>query len=522
MANNPSHSVYNPDVLSCIANLSNDEVFTPPELANKMIDLLPQELFENPDTTFLDPCCKSGVFLREIAKRLIKGLERQIPDLEKRLEHIFSRQLFGIAITELTSLLSRRSVYCSKFPSSRWSAYQFPDNRPQGNIVYQRIKHTWKDGKCICCGASQSEYDRDEQFESHAYQFIHNFDVNIVSDMKFDVIIGNPPYQLSDGGGEGSSATPIYDKFVRNAIQLNPRYITMIIPARWYSGGKGLDSFREEMLNDKRLRIIHDFPETSDCFPQNNIRGGVCYFLWDRDQKGNCLVYNHKGDLITSYIERPLLEGNSTTFIRYNEAISILNKVRLFKEETMDNRVQSRLPFGIPSNFEDYELAPTDNANVMLFRSDRSKSSKKQVFIDPKHITKNIDWKDKKKVLVSKASPGGDEYPHSIISAPLYAGPNTVCTETYLIVDFVNNKAEGRNLISYMKTRFFRFMMSLIKNTQNISRSVFAFVPAQDFRSDSDINWDDSSENIDKQLYAKYGLTEEEIAFIESMIRPME
>lgn len=512
MENSLFQNTYNPDVLSCIANLSSDEVFTPPELANKIIDMLPQELFENPDTTFLDPCCKSGVFLREIAKRLIKGLEQLIPDLEKRIEHIFSKQLFGIAITELTSLLSRRSVYCSKYPSGEFSVYQFPEEKPQGNIIFQRIKHTWKDGKCIYCGASQNEYDRGAELETHAYQFIHNLDVRKVFNMKFDVIIGNPPYQMNDGGGEGSSATPIYDKFVKNAIKLNPRYLTMIIPARWYSGGKGLDSFRDEMLNDRHLRIIHDFPETSDCFPGINIRGGVCYFLWDRNQKGDCLIYNHKGNIVTSFIERPLLESNSTTFIRYNEAISILNKVRSFKEETMDNRVQSRLPFGIPSNFENYELTKSSKANITLFRSDRSKSSQKQVFIEPRYITKNIAWKDKKKVLVSKASPGGDEYPHSIISTPLYADVNTVCTETYLIVDFVNNKVEGQNLISYMTTRFFRFMMSLIKNTQNISKSVFAFVPVQDYSK----SW------TDEELYAKYGLTGEEIAFIESMIRPMD
>jgi site-specific DNA-methyltransferase (adenine-specific) len=511
MENSLFQNVYNPDVLSCIANLSNDEVFTPPELANKIIDMLPQELFENPDTTFLDPCCKSGVFLREIAKRLIKGLKKQIPDLEKRIEHIFSKQLFGIAITELTSLLSRRSVYCSKYPSGEFSVYQFPEEKPQGNIIFQGIRHTWKDGKCIYCGASQNEYDRETELEAHAYQFIHNLDVHKVFNMKFDVIIGNPPYQMNDGGGEGSSATPIYDKFVKNAIKLNPRYLTMIIPARWYSGGKGLDSFRDEMLNDRHLRIIHDFPETSDCFPGINIRGGVCYFLWDRNQKGDCLIYNHKGNIVTSFIERPLLEGNSTTFIRYNEAISILNKVRSFKEETMDNRVQSRLPFGIPSNFENYELTKSSKANITLFRSDRSKSSHKQVFIEPRYITKNIAWKDKKKVLVSKASPGGDEYPHGIISTPLYADVNTVCTETYLIVDFVNNKIEGQNLISYMTTRFFRFMMSLIKNTQNISKGVFAFVPVQDYSK----SW------TDEELYAKYGLTKEEIAFIESMIRPM-
>ncbi len=503
---------YNPDVLTCLANLSNDEVFTPPSVVNKMLDMLPSEIWSNKEAKFLDPMCKTGVFLREIAKRLMVGLEEQIPDIQERANHIFTKQLFGLAITELTALMSRRSVYCSKNANSKHSLCTLFEDE-QGNIRYEKTKHSWQNGRCKYCGASQDVYDRDEELETYAYKFIHaDNPQNLFPNMKFDVIIGNPPYQLSDGGGEGSSATPIYDKFVKNAIKLNPQYLTMIIPARWYSGGKGLDSFRDDMLNDKHLRIIHDFPETSDCFPGINIRGGVCYFLWNKNKKGNCMVYNHKGNIITSFIERPLLEDDSTTFIRYNEAISILNKVRSFKEETMDKRVQSRLPFGIPSNFENYELTPTSNANITLFRSDRSKSSQKHVFIESRYVTKNIAWKDKEKVLVSKASPGGDEYPHSIISTPLYAGINTVCTETYLIVDFVKNNIEGQNLISYMTTRFFRFMMSLIKNTQNISKSVFAFVPIQDYSK----SW------TDKKLYAKYGLDETEIAFIESMIKPME
>ncbi len=504
---------YNPDVLSCIANLSNDEVFTPPELANDVLDLLPKEIWKDKNAKFLDPFCKSGVFLREIAKRLLEGLKDEIPDLQERIDHIFHDQLYGIAITELTSLLSRRSVYCSKYPNCKYSISKFDD--VDGNIRFKRLEHTWKDGKCVFCGASQKEYKRDKELETYAYEFIHTLKPEEMFNMKFDVICGNPPYQLTDGGGEGASAQPLYDKFINQAIKLNPKYLTMIIPARWYSGGKGLDDFRDKMLHDDRIQEIHDFPITDDCFPGVNIRGGVCYFLWSRNHHGDVLVTNHKGDSVISQITRPLLEKGAETFIRYNQAISILKKIQAFKEPTLDAKVSSRLPFGIPSNFEEYSENETPKANIMLFRNRRGMSnaaSDRIVWIEPKHILKNKEWKDLPKVLVSKASPGGDEYPHAILSKPFYAPKNSVCTETYLIVDFVRDENEGKNLLSYMSTKLFRFLVGLIKNTQNISKGCFAFVPIQDFSKP----WND------EELYKKYNLSTEEISFIESMIKPMD
>ena len=317
-----SNGIHNPDVLSCLANLSSDEVFTPPEIANAMLDLLPQELFSDPSATFLDPCCKSGVFLREIAKRLNKGLEAHIPNREDRLEHIFRNQLFGIAITELTSLLARRGVYCSKYPNGPYSVVRF-DNA-DGNIRYKHITHSWRGGKCVFCGASQAAYGeqaRQEGLESHAYEFIHTNNPNNLFPMNFDVIIGNPPYQLSDGGDteerRRGGAIPLYHLFIQQAKKLDPRYLIMIVPSRWFSGGRGLNQFRNEMLNDKRIEQIVDYPDSSECFPGVQIEGGICYFLWTRGHDKNCLVKTIQGTKISSMI-RPLLENKVETFIRYN------------------------------------------------------------------------------------------------------------------------------------------------------------------------------------------------------------
>ena len=500
-----SNNTHMPDVLNCLANLSSDEVFTSPKIVNEMLDLLPQELFENPVTTFLDPCTKSGVFLREIAKRLLVGLENKIPDLQERINHIFTKQLFGIAITRLTSLLSRRSLYCSKTADGKYSICDCFKNN-DGNVKFDNIKHTFENHKCKYCGVSDNvdTYVRDDSMETYAYQFIHTENPKELFNMKFDVIIGNPPYQLSDGGAQ-ASATPLYDKFVLQAKRMNPRYLSMIIPSRWFAGGKGLDDFRNEMLHDKRLRKIIDFPMSEDCFTGVKIEGGVCYFLWDRDNCGFCQVKTITKNTL-SIMERPLLENGVEIFIRYNEAIAILKKIRSLNEQTFSKIVSARKPFGLPTNFTTY-IKNGDESFIKIYGNKFTGYLSKD-FIIPR----SNEWINKYKIYISKAYGMGDISYTQVIGEPFVGEKNSICTETYIIVGPFETKKEAENVLAYMKTRFFRFLVSLIKNTQDCTQKVYQFVPMQDF----------SKPWTDKELYEKYDLSQDEINFIESMIKPME
>ena len=493
---------YNPDVLSCLANLSNDEVFTPPHLVNQILDLLPAELWSDKNARFLDPVSKSGVFLREMAKRLMAGLEKEIPNRQKRIDHIYKNQLFGIAITELTALLARRSLYCSKTANGRYSVCESFETA-QGNILFDRISHDWHNGKCTFCGASQTEYERDEALETHAYQFIHTENPEeLFGNMKFDVIVGNPPYQLSDGGF-GRSASPIYHEFVEQAKKLNPRFLTMIIPSRWFAGGKGLDQFRNVMLNDARIRKIVDYEDANECFPGVDIAGGVCYFLWERDAQGLCEIVNvFKGKETVS--TRALNEFDK--FIRRSQAVPIVRKVLASSGKQMNEQVSSYKPFGLRT----YEK-PQKSGDIKLFW---------QKGIGPYRrddITVGVDMIDKWKVVLSRSghehagNPGNDGT-RRVLSRTAILPPETICTETYLVAGSYATEEEAKNLLAYIKTRFVRFLMSLFMYSHSITKDTFAFVPILDMKEP----W------TDEKLYKKYKLSAEEIAFIESMIRPME
>ena len=495
---------YNPDVLSCLANLSNDEVFTPPQLANQMLDMLPQELFQSSKTKFLDPCTKSGVFLREIAKRLIDGLQEEIPDLQERIDHIMHHQLYGIAITRLTSLMSRRSLYCSKDASCKYSISHFEDN--DGNIRYVEIQHSWQNGKCRYCGASQEVYDRGEDLESHAYEFIHTDNPKkLYNNMTFDVIIGNPPYQLEVGIEKDNYSIPLYHKFVEMAIKLTPQYVSMIIPARWFAGGRGLDDFRDKMLNDNRISNLVDYPNAVDCFPGVDISGGVCYFLWNRNYKGECSVKTIRSGQPLSTIKRPLLEEGCSSFIRFNEAIPIIRKVREKKEQTFDTLVSSQTPFGLVSSFKTYKQEKFPNS-VLLHTVNGIG------YIKREQIIRNLSFVDDYKVYISKSYGERGEYPYRFLAKPFLGEQQSCCTQTYLVIGPFSTKMKAENVISYIHTKFFRFCIMMKKNTQDAMRGVYQFVPLQDF----------SKPWTDEELYKKYKLTDDEIAFIESMIRPME
>lgn len=543
----------NPDVLTCIANLSNDEVLTPPEFANRMLDTLAEawaysndseDIWRNPDVTFLDPFTKSGVFLREITSRLTEGLAEKIPDLEKRVNHILTKQVYGIAITHLTSLLARRSLYCSKWANGSHAVAKSFDTE-EGNIWFERLEHSWvggtewvytadaegkrvkklTNGRCKFCGASQKANDRGESLETHAYAFIHTDDVKarvaelFGDDMQFDVVVGNPPYQLADGG-QGASAIPIYNKFVDQAKALDPRLLTMVVPARWFFGGRGLDSFRKSMLEDRRIRKLVDYPDSRQAFDNVDVAGGVCYFLWDRDNDGDCEIVSHDLRGHASSSVRPLLEPGANIFVRNNEALSILRKV-VFTEtgkkgivlpqsKRFEQQVSGQKPFGLRTFYRGTGKKQRDDDVIVLQAGGRAWARRSS-------IEEGISLVDMWKVFSSKSSSehagqADKNGMRRVLSLSGVLPPGSVVTETYVLFGTFDTEVKARNCLSYAMTKFFRFLVATRTSAQDLPRAAYSFVPAQDYSK----SW------TDQELYQKYDLNEDEIALIESLIRPMD
>ena len=515
----------NPDVLSCIANLSNDEVFTPPEFANRMLDTLAAawaagndgaDIWANSKVTFLDPCTKSGVFLREITKRLIAGLEAEMPNRQARVDHILTKQVFGIAITQLTALLARRSLYCSKHATGEHSVAR-TFNHDDGNIWFEAQEHSWDGGRCKYCGASKEALDRGEGMESHAYAFIHSDNVKAQlaelfgGDMQFDVIIGNPPYQSSGGGG-GTNDSPIYDLFVKQAVSLEPRFLCMVIPSRWMAGGRGLGGFRAEFLGDNHIRTLVDFENAKDAFPTVGIGGGICYFLWDRDNRGPCeCTFNRNGSPIGPHA-RQLDEFD--VFVRDKRAVDILQKVVTAGEQGFETLVSGDTPFGLATNFHDYIRDAEPKRDQLLLRANEG-TKRVSGAVSRDQIQKNVQLIDVWKLFLPVAGSGRERERSGVdlvIGPPITGGPGSVCTQTYLVAGPLASETEAKRVESYLRTRLARFLVSLRKPAQHVFKGMYRWVPIQTW----DRHWTDA------ELYEKYGIEEDEIALIESMIRPMD
>ena len=440
-----------------------------------------------PDAHILEINSKSGLYPLYVAYNIYRARVEAAKQKYGEVSHGFAMNLWDATIEEnilvvcktpMAKSITKRTL--AGFRNTRVNVQYYPDLIQNISERPEAVVNTLRDGKRF-------------------------WKINQDTNMKLDAIVGNPPYQELDGGGAGTSAIPVYNRFWTIALEMKPSYNSMIMPARWYAGGKGLDDFRANMLKDRSLKLLVDFPESRECFPSADIAGGICYVLWDKNYKGDCMVITINHGVRSTY-RRDLREFD--TFVRQASAIEILHKVASFKEDTLNNYVYSRKPFGLDNNYVG-RTKPFDGA-IFLFGSQGFS------YIKFDEITQNRDIIKKWKVIVSKASAQGGradkEGKRKVLPKAEVLGPYSACTESYLLISCFDNKQEAENALSYVKTSFFRFLLSLKVITQNITKESFSFVPLQDFTRP----WTDAD------LYAKYKLTDEEIQFIESMIKPMD
>lgn len=448
--------------LTKFGRMSEAEVVTPIHVADDMIATLPDDLFAN-KARVLDIASKQGEMLTACIRRYGADAGQQVYSIcTSPLAYEFTRKVYSLLSLPINHIYST------------FTSFDLIDKSKNSEIV------------------------------------------NHLKKMKFRAIVGNPPYQNMDGGGTGSSAVPIYNKFVSVAKVVNHQFITMIMPAKWYSGGRGLDDFREEMLNDKQISLLVDYSNPHECFPNVDVAGGLCYILWDKTHFGQCNVVSVNNGIRTS-TERDLNEYE--IFIRNTQTINIIDKVKkLSSGHFLDKKVYSSKPFGLRSFEKGFPAQP--GRNIQLFGSDGIS------YLSESEVPQNVDLAPQWKVIMSKASAEhagqtDKEGRKRIVSRLEVLPPGTICTESYLLLDTFDQEEPAANMAKYMRTQFVRFLISSILLTQNIVRDKFRFVPLQDFTENSDIDWSKSVSEIDQQLYEKYHLSDKEVQFIESMIKPM-
>lgn len=456
------------------------------------------------DSHILEINSKSGLYPLYVAYNIYRSRVEAAKEKYGEVGHGFAMQLWDATIEEnilvvcktpMAKSITKRTL--AGFRNTRVNAQYYPNLIENISEKPELVINTLRDGKRF-------------------------WKINQDETMKIDAIVGNPPYQIVDGG-HGSSSKPIYDKFVQLSKRITIHYISLIMPSRWMTGGKGLDEFRTEMIKDKHNAILHDYMDSASLFSSVQIEGGICYFLWNKSHQKECQIYTHSKSNQITYSERYLAEGNSDVFIRDSNAVVVLNKVLGFKEKSFADLVLPRNPFNVFEEERIFSSHPnSDNLKLFgRFENERGIRFLKKNFT----VSKNTDIVNSWKLFISKADGAagqlGNPIPAKIIGKAELGDKQTICTETFLAVAPFVRKNEALNAISYTKTKFFRFMVG-IRKLKNMTRDTYQFVPLQDFTKDSDIDWSKSIKEIDTQLYAKYGLTDEEIAFIESMIRPME
>lgn len=545
------------DILVLFEALNNHEIFTPPRLAKEMLELLPDEVWCNPSLKFLDPCTKSGVFLREIFYKLYEGLknkgvhkahdglEYNLDNDQERINHILKNMIYGIATSELTGYVARRTLYgvmeanidkqvaaLESFSKSKnyeqWSEEEqlkfvgrnkfneyfnhemfktddYIGFEEEGNIFYpadEVAKKVLEDGN----------YEVEDTY----YPFIndetqHQKILDIKEGrMRFDVIIGNPPYQINDNAF-GAGASPIYDKFILTSINLNPKYLSMIVPSRWLTNGKGLGKFRKYMFSNNKISKMVDCLSPNYFFPAVEVKGGINYFLWERNWKRDELEYSIVDPKTKSFSTLRRKINEFDVFIRNNTAISIVHKVLSKGFESVESNASGTLPFGIPSNFTDYSVKSIPSKNIKLYGNKINMKDTNGIgYVSQSSITKHPEWLNKHKVLVPKATGTGND--SKVLSTPIYSEPNSVCSHTYIVVGVFDTKPEALNFMEYIRTKFLRYLVSIVKNTQDATRGVYKFVPM--------LNMNKSYS--DKELYSMFDFTDEEKNFIEELISSME